>query len=219
MSTSKMCRVQLDAASFLLVSATLSLEEIGALTILATVAAGSGGMLTCGDNGMPTTRALGEHTERLWPRICSFFIRDGCALYLDPTCPCTSPGSARARKPAASAEPSWEIPSGLETAWSEWIRYRREDKKIPVTHRAGEMQLKKLNAWGTKRAIAAIENSIAGQYQGLFEPRESDNRRPAQVSSSRYVPPARPTHKLEPINLEGAELLRNWRPPADAVLH
>ena len=71
------------------------------------------------------------------------------------------------------------------TAWSNWIDDRKERKKA-VTARAAKIQLKKLEAMGIKRAIAAIENSIEKGYQGIFEPsnngaNKSDEENPNRV--------------------------------------
>jgi len=66
-----------------------------------------------------------------------------------------------------------KIPEALDTksfreAWQDWIEYRRE-RKPKVTAQAAKAQLKKLTELGNDRAIAAIENSIASGYQGIFE--------------------------------------------------
>lgn len=71
----------------------------------------------------------------------------------------------------------FEIPDVLATkdfeeAWNTWIEHRKE-RKPAVTPMAAKMQLKKLASLGVSRAIKAIEHSVAGGYQGLFEPREN----------------------------------------------
>jgi len=73
-----------------------------------------------------------------------------------------------------------KIPETLDTksfreAWQDWIEYRRE-RKPKVTAQAAKAQLKKLTELGNDRAIAAIENSIASGYQGIFE--RTGNYRP-----------------------------------------
>lgn len=71
----------------------------------------------------------------------------------------------------------------FRTLWEEWLA---EHPKL--SHRAGRMQLKKLNAMGAVRAIAALEHSIAGDYQGIFEPSGDRNGKPNMGS----VDPTRP---------------------------
>jgi len=75
--------------------------------------------------------------------------------------------------------PCLDIPAFHE-AWGEWDAHRREKKK-PITPRSRGMALKQLEAMGPDRAIAAIENSIANGYQGIFEPK-------ASAGGSRYGP-------------------------------
>jgi len=54
-------------------------------------------------------------------------------------------------------------------AWDGFLEHRREIRKA-ATHRAQRALLKKCAAWGKLNAIAAIENSIAGGWQNLFDP-------------------------------------------------
>lgn len=66
------------------------------------------------------------------------------------------------------------IPDSLNTsefrqAWGYWISHLQQKRK-PPTERSTELQIKKLEAMGVARALAAIEHSITSNYQGLFEP-------------------------------------------------
>ena len=66
------------------------------------------------------------------------------------------------------------LPLALDTpefhaAWSDWCQHRREIRK-KLTKLAVTKQLKALEAMGGKRAIAAIEHSIAKGWTGIFEP-------------------------------------------------
>jgi hypothetical protein len=58
----------------------------------------------------------------------------------------------------------------MRTAIESFIEHRKEIKK-PLTPRAMALVYGKLEKWGFARGIQAIEESIAGRYQGLFEPR------------------------------------------------
>lgn len=75
---------------------------------------------------------------------------------------------------------SISIPACLDTpefneAWAEWIEYRKSKRK-KVTLLAAKKQLADLAAMGPARAIAAINQSIKNDYQGIFEPKEINNR-------------------------------------------
>jgi hypothetical protein len=52
--------------------------------------------------------------------------------------------------------------------WEEWLRFRRQVKRRPVSEEAGEKWLRKFEEMGPEWAIATIELSIANDWQGLF---------------------------------------------------
>lgn len=65
-----------------------------------------------------------------------------------------------------------QIPESLktdefETAWTEWVEFRRQLKK-PLTALGAAKQLKKLAELPVSEAVAIIEQSIANGWQGLF---------------------------------------------------
>lgn len=67
----------------------------------------------------------------------------------------------------------FEIPENLKDnkflgLWTKWLEHLKQKRKTP-TILAGEMQLNKLSKMGLERAIAALENSISSNYQGVFE--------------------------------------------------
>lgn len=76
-------------------------------------------------------------------------------------------GKERARAP----EPDLIAPDAYADAWNEWLAHRRDIRK-PMTIRAQRAQLNKFIGWTPERVIAAINNSIAGDYQGIFEPKQ-----------------------------------------------
>lgn len=95
----------------------------------------------------------------------------------DLTLPTTTPrAKTRGRSKAKNCTTAKiQIPESLNTeafkaAWSEWQQHRREARK-PLTPTAERQQLGKLEAWGADRAVAAIRQSLANGWQGLFEPR------------------------------------------------
>ncbi len=61
-------------------------------------------------------------------------------------------------------------------AWVMWLEYRKA-RKLPCTEVAKKMQLRRMAEWGVLRAVAAIEFSIAQNYQGVFEERGSARQR------------------------------------------
>lgn len=74
-------------------------------------------------------------------------------------------------------------------AWDGWIRHRRELGK-PVSADAAKLQIDKLQAWGIDKAIAAIEESVAAGWTGLFRPRKDTDDTDEPTSGWRYVEPA-----------------------------
>lgn len=60
----------------------------------------------------------------------------------------------------------------FHAAWLSWEQHRRE-RKPKLTPRAVSLQIKFLRDIGAARAIAAIEHSIRGGYQGIFEERNA----------------------------------------------
>jgi hypothetical protein len=83
------------------------------------------------------------------------------------------PSKIKARKARASeSEASEVLPFASDVfraAWAEWRQHLREKKK-PLGQTAAARQLAKLRDMGEARALAAIENSIANNWQGIFEP-------------------------------------------------
>lgn len=74
--------------------------------------------------------------------------------------------------------PSYEIPAILNNqrfleAWLQWIEHLKEKRTKP-TSLALKLQLKKLSKMELWRAIQCIEYSIEHNYQGLWEPKESN---------------------------------------------
>lgn len=70
-----------------------------------------------------------------------------------------------------------DIPDCLKTpefitTWPLWVAHRARKKTTSLNRRSARMQLKKLAEMGSQRAVAAIEHSVAGGYQGIFEPKE-----------------------------------------------
>jgi hypothetical protein len=79
--------------------------------------------------------------------------------------------------PIKAIQSAVEIPVSLSTdefkaSWAEWLEYRRLKKKR-VSPPAAKKQLATLAAMGTARAIAAINHSIANDWQGIFEPKHA----------------------------------------------
>lgn len=74
----------------------------------------------------------------------------------------------------------------FKKAWAEWEKYRRSKGK-PISECAAKKQAKKIaKEFGSvQRAIAAIEHSIANDYQGLYEPSGPAGRNASQGSQQR----------------------------------
>lgn len=68
--------------------------------------------------------------------------------------------------------PRFKLSQKFCSMWNDWIAQGKERKKSPVTSRALKMQMKMLEEMGLSRAKYALRNSIANQYQGIYEPSE-----------------------------------------------
>lgn len=170
--------VQLEAAAFVLAAGSLSLEELGALLLIVALCASHPDGLPCDASGMPNTRLVnGMNLPKHWPAIRSYFEQtlDG-RVVPGPSCPCrirvakTRTATATAKKPK---EWTGTLPRPLQHLsglWEQWLQYRREEKREPVTQRAGNMQVSELLEMGPKRAERAIRTSIAKGWRGIFEP-------------------------------------------------
>ena len=62
-------------------------------------------------------------------------------------------------------------------AWEEWQTHKKEIRN-PVTLSAGQKALNRLSKIGEARAIAAIENSIAGGWKGIYEDKNAAQSSP-----------------------------------------
>lgn len=61
----------------------------------------------------------------------------------------------------------------FKQAWNEWLDHKKAVRqKMPMTTISA--QLKKISKWGEDQAIQSIENSIASNWQGLFEVKQSN---------------------------------------------
>lgn len=85
--------------------------------------------------------------------------------------PTLQPDNMSKKKPSIV---EFEIPLLLRSkaffeAWEMFVAHRKEKKK-PVTPTSAKLILKKLESWGEKRAVAAIEYSVEKGWQGIFEP-------------------------------------------------
>lgn len=78
--------------------------------------------------------------------------------------------------------------------WESWKIHAKQRSRKPLGDQAAKMQLNKLVGMGLQRAIAAIEHSIAGNYQGIFEP--NSNSSPANNGTAwKYQPTSAKDHQ------------------------
>jgi len=82
-------------------------------------------------------------------------------------------GGTPAKKPkptdfAVTIPESLNSPQFVE-AWAKWQQHCKEIRK-PLTETRANTQIGKLVSIGAERAVIAIEHSIAGGWQGIFEP-------------------------------------------------
>ena len=74
-----------------------------------------------------------------------------------------------------------ELPTCLDTpafreAWAAWEQHRKELRVKKYTPTGQARQLKRLAGWGHDRAVAAIDYSMAQNYQGIFEQYQEKKR-------------------------------------------
>jgi hypothetical protein len=97
----------------------------------------------------------------------------------------TNKGRSRSRHPPPPDLPKdLDVPS-VRKAWLDFVEHRREKGK-PVTPKSAAACFSLIRKIGPERALVAIEHSIAGGYQGIFEP-SSNGKRPVQHSGSRWA--------------------------------
>jgi hypothetical protein len=97
------------------------------------------------------------------------------------------PEKRREEKSSSSKEEprQIEIPSDLDIpefreAWAEFLAMRKEIKK-PLRPTGTAAVLKKLQAFGCAKAIRALRDSTAGQWQGVFDPDRHEGRQAGRV--------------------------------------
>lgn len=71
-----------------------------------------------------------------------------------------------------------KVPDSLKTvefeaAWNIWAEYRKQRGLCPYVEAGANVQLAKLGKIGSSRAIAAIEHSMAQNYQGIYEGKQT----------------------------------------------
>jgi hypothetical protein len=97
---------------------------------------------------------------------------------------------------------------GFRAVWQEWIEHRKALKK-PLSPQAVKRQLAALVALGLKRAMVAIEHSIARNWMGIYEPS-------GPAAQARPVPTAQAPSTEEDQRL--ATVLKNQQEQAARLL-
>lgn len=80
-------------------------------------------------------------------------------------------GTAKEKVSFACMLPDHLQCSDVDVKWKEWEDFRRKKGK-PISEAAARKQMKMLQDLSREEAIAAIDNSIANDYQGLFPPKK-----------------------------------------------
>lgn len=81
------------------------------------------------------------------------------------------------------------VPSWLVAPWKEWTDFRKEKHIKPYAPIGAKKQINRLLEMGEAQAIAAINFSIAQNYQGIFEEKKNDQRTNFRSATNSYVPP------------------------------
>ena len=70
-----------------------------------------------------------------------------------------------------------DLPKSInESAWREWARFRKNDKKKPITLSAAQKQISVLSNYDFETQQEIIDSSISSDYQGLFAPKNQKQR-------------------------------------------
>ena len=79
-------------------------------------------------------------------------------------------------------------PDKYDPAWADWLAYKAEIRKPYKTERGVKCQLTRISKWGSRRAVAAIEYSIAQEFQGVYEERGASQQYGGAVEAAkRYL--------------------------------
>ena len=78
-----------------------------------------------------------------------------------------------------------EMPDWLKKPWSDWVAYHKERKFKPYTSIGMKAQITRLTRMGMNRAVAAIELSMAQNWQGIFEERSSGKQAELPIEKPR----------------------------------
>ncbi len=113
-------------------------------------------------------------------------------------------GSSSSSSSSSSSEskdiPPTPLPASLDTeecrtAWAKWLKHLSQKRTKP-TPSAIEAQIEEMEKWGHDRAVAALNHSRRGSYQGLFEPSGGQSsgtrkgrRRPSAKDRGEYDEP------------------------------
>tara|TARA_R110000868_G_scaffold245626_3_gene502180 strand:+ start:2996 stop:3748 length:753 start_codon:yes stop_codon:yes gene_type:complete len=143
------------------------------------------------EKGLKSAQARAEIAKQVFNRGSTVVQPNGQPEVNSPSpSPSPSPKNNNAANAAGEAfkkkaEPT-EVPVELQTAgflaaWANWETHRKE-KRQKMTPLASKMQLNKLKDMGEKRAVAAINFSIASGWTGIYEERVN-NFKPTSNSS------------------------------------
>jgi len=110
-------------------------------------------------------------------RDAAYFMKKALVEFRDKFDKRSKPATLPAvkQKPKAKFDASEVDFIGLNrNSWLEWVQYRKEKKK-PITKAAAKKQVETLLAFDEMTQKQMIDNSIANDYQGIFEPKPSFN--------------------------------------------
>ena len=115
---------------------------------------------------------------------------------------------------------SLQIPDYINPdIWSEWINYRREDKKKPASERSQRMTLRKLERLTAEGydANRLIEHAIEHEWQGIYaieECRLGSNRQGRQAGKLSAVERVRAANAFRIVGENDGDLRHTLDEPA-----
>ena len=153
------------------------LSRLGRCTVeemrkaLEELAAQKAGLVARADGCVTVTnkRMLREHNERRQAALRQRQYRSHDGVTVGETKERRSYTSSSSSNTPLPPLPDGLADTRLNELWQAFGRHRSELRK-PLTPQAATLTIRKLEKWGTARAIIALEHSIANGWQGVFEP-------------------------------------------------
>lgn len=103
-------------------------------------------------------------------------------------------------------EPEVPIPEEIRAAVELWLAYKREQFKFVYKPIALAALVRRMAAWGPERAMAAVEFSMAGGWEGLFEEKRNHSKEEEAFCTPEHLAHVK---RIVALRTDGPELARS----------